>query len=127
MPLTTAGRDFIATAIMNDGPPTFFDNTNAEIGVGNSSAVFSAAHTDLQGASKLRKGMEASFPSIATNVLTFKSEFTTAEANYIWDEWAVFNAAAAGVMLSRKVEALGTKTAAQTWQITVTLDVLVGA
>ncbi len=130
MPLTDAGRDFIATAIMNSGPPTFFDNTNATIGVGDSTTAFAVTQTDLVAATnKLKKNMDASFPSILANQITFQSTFATGEANYSWAEWALFNnvVAATGDMLSRKVEALGTKTSAQTWQITVTLDVIVGA
>lgn len=128
MPLTTVGRNFIAAAIINDGPPTHFDNDSSYLGVGDSTTAFSAAHTDLQAASnKLRKGMEATYPSRATNVLTFRSLFSTAEANFHWQEWALFNAAAAGDMLSRKVEDLGTKTSAQSWQLTATITVNIGS
>lgn len=130
MPLTTAGRDFIASAIINDSTPAFFTNAIAAIGVGDSSTGFAVGQTNLQAATnKLRVGMDASFPSIATNQLSFQSTFATGQANYTWAEWGVFNNTvdASGTMLSRKVEALGTKTSAQTWQVTVTLDVLVGA
>ena len=124
MALTTAGRDFIAAAIMNDGPPTFFSNANAYLGVGDSTTAFSAAHTDLQAATnKLRKAMEATYPSRAANVLTLRSLFGTSEANFAWEEWGVFNASSAGTMLSRKVEALGTKASTQSWQLTVTITV----
>lgn len=128
MPLTNAGRDFIAAAIMNDGPPTFFTNANAHIGVGDSTDAFDAADTDLQAATnKLRKAMEASYPSRAGNVITFRSLFSTAQANFAWEEWAIFNASSSGVMLSRKVEDLGTKTSAQSWQITAELTVAIGS
>lgn len=124
MALTTAGRNFIAAAIMNDGSPTFFTNANAHLGVGDSTTAFSAAHTDLQAATnKLRKAMEATYPSLATNVITLRSLFGTSEANFAWEEWGTFNAAAAGTMLQRKVESLGTKTSAQSWQLTATLTV----
>lgn len=126
MPLTNAGRDFIAAAIINDGPPTFFTNANARIGVGNGTTVFSAAHTDLQGASKVRVGMESTYPQIATNALTFRSEYGTAVGNFDWEEWGVFNAASEGVMLNRKVESLGTKAAGSTWVLTVTVTVTLG-
>ena len=126
MPLTNAGRDFIAAAIINDGPPTFFTNANARIGVGNGTTVFSAAHTDLQGASKVRVGMEDTYPQIATNALTFRSEYGTAVGNFDWEEWGVFNAASEGVMLNRKVESLGTKAAGSTWVLTVTVTVTLG-
>lgn len=125
MPLTTAGRNFIAAAIVNDGPPTFFDNSNAHIGVGDSTTAYNQAQTDLQAATnKLRDAMEATYPQIADNVLTFRSLFTTGQANFAWAEWAVFNASSSGTMLNRKVEALGTKTSAQSWQITVELTLV---
>ena len=123
MALTTAGRNFIAAAIVNSGTPTFFTNANSYIGVGDSTTAFSAAHTDLQASTnKLRVAMEATFPTIATNVLVFKSSFGDAQANFAWQEWAVFNASSAGTMLARKVESLGTKTSG-TWVVTATLTV----
>lgn len=128
MPLTNAGRNWLATAIMNSGPPTFFDNTNAYLGSGDSSTAFDVTHTDLQAASnKLRKAMDATYPQLATNVLTYRSTFATGDANWAWQEWALFNAAAAGAMICRKVESLGTKTSAQSWQLTATITVSVGA
>lgn len=124
MGLTNAGRDFIAKALINDSSPTFFTNANSYIGVGDSSTAFSASQTDLVAATnKLRKAMDSTYPTIASNVLTFRSTFGTSEANFAWEEWAVFNASSSGTMLSRKVESLGTKTSAQSWQITCTLTV----
>ena len=123
MALTNAGRNLIASALVGNAV-TAFDNTNAHIGVGDSLTAFSAAHTDLQaGSNKFRQGMEAAYPSLADNVITLRSLFATGAANFAWEEWGVFNAAAAGTMLSRKVEARGTKTSAQSWQLTVTLTV----
>lgn len=124
MALTTAGRNFIAAAIINDSSPTFFTNANAYLGVGDSTTAFSAAHTDLQASSnKFRQAMVSSYPTIATNVLTFRSLFATGDANFSWQEWGVFNAGSSGTMLSRKVEDLGTKTSAQSWQLTAALTV----
>lgn len=122
MALTNVGRNDFAADIIG-GSITEFDNTNAHIGVGNGTGVFAKAQTDLQGASKFRQPMEATYPQIATNVLTFRSLFATGDANFAWEEWGVFNAVSAGTMLNRKVESLGTKTSAQSWQFTVTLTV----
>lgn len=122
MPLTNAGRDHIATTVIGEAV-TAFSNANAHIGVGNSTTAFAATQTDLVGASKTRKGMDATYPTRAGNVLTFRSTFATTDANHAWDEWGVFNAATAGTMFNRKVEALGTKTSAQSWQITATVTV----
>lgn len=127
MPLTNAGRDSIAQAIIADSF-TAFDNSNAYIGSGDDDAAFSASQTDLQASSnKLRKGMEAGYPQRSDNVLTFRSLFGTSEANWDWEEWGVFNAASSGVMLSRKAESLGTKTSAQSWLLTATLTISIGS
>lgn len=124
MALTTAGKDFIAAAVGNFSSPNHYNNANAHLGVGDSSAVFSAAHTDLQASTnKIRKSMETSFPdqSQGAGTIRLKSSYATGEANFDWEEWGTFNAASAGTMLNRKVESLGTKTSAQTWELTADL------
>lgn len=127
MALTNAGRDFLAGAATG-AQTTHFDNTNARIGVGDSTTAFAVTHTDLQAATnKLRKAMDATYPTTAANVLTFKATFGSAEANFAWNEWGVFNAASAGVMLNRVVEYNGTKLSGQTWVFQVTLTVNIGA
>ena len=124
MALTNAARDLIAQALIGEAF-TSFANANARIGVGDSSTVFGASQTDLQASTnKLRKAMEAAYPTRASNALTFRSIFGTSEANFAWNEWGVFNAASAGTMLNRIVASLGTKTSAQSWQLTVTVTVV---
>lgn len=118
MGMTEAFRDLLAQASLGEAV-TAFNNANSNIGVGESTAVFAATQTDLQGASLLRKAMEATYPTRSGNVMTFRALFGTAEANWAWEEWGVFNAAAAGVMMNRKVESLGTKSGTQSWQLTV--------
>lgn len=126
MGMTNAYRDYIAAATQT-GSATAFNNANSYLGVGDSTTAFAASQTDLQAATnKLRKAMEATYPTLATNVLTFRSLFATTDANFAWAEWAVFNAASAGTMMCRKVEALGTKTSAQSWQLTATITINAG-
>ena len=101
---------------------TAFNNANARIGVGDSAAAWATTQTDLQAATnKLRKAMNATYPlGTGTKIITFQADFTGAEANYAWLEWAIFNAASGATsMLSRKAENLGTK-ASGTWTLTVT-------
>jgi hypothetical protein len=124
MALTNAYRDHVAAASVGEAVNPF-NNANSYIGVGNSNTAFTAGQTDLVGASKFRKAMDSTYPQRAANVLTFRSTFGTADANYAWEEWGVFNASTGGTMLNRKVEALGTKTSAQSWQLTVTLTLAV--
>jgi hypothetical protein len=121
MPLTDAGRNFMVQSTIA-AASTPFNNANSYIGVGDSSTAHAVGQTDLQAASnKLRKALDATYPSGGSNVITFRSTFATGDANFAWNEWAVFNASSSGTMLNRKVESLGTKTSAQTWQFTVTL------
>ena len=123
MALTNAGRNIVASALVG-AAYTAFNNANAYIGVGDSNTAFSASQTDLQASSnKLRKGMDVTFPTQSTNVLTLQSTFGTSEANFDWQEWAVFNASTSGTMLNRKAESLGVKTSAQSFVITATLTV----
>lgn len=123
MALTNTGRNFIAKSIINDSP-TFFNEENAHIGVGDSTSSFSPDQEDLQGSSKTRKLVDEA-PSRATNEIQFKSIFNTGEANHEWKEWGVFNSSTGGEMLNRKVENLGTKSGG-VWVLTVTLSVNIG-
>jgi hypothetical protein len=125
MGATNAWRDYVA-AHVRVGAGTLYSNANSHLGVGDSVTAFANTQTDLQaGANKLRKAMEATYPTIAANVLTFRSLFATADANFAWQEWGVFNASSAGTMMCRKVESLGTKTSAQSWQLTATITITV--
>ena len=123
MALTNAGRDLIAAMLLGEAT-TDFTNADTHIGVGDSTTAFAAAQTDLQAATnKFRQGMVATNPSRVDNVITLNALFATGDANFAWEEWGIFNAAAAGTMLQRKVEALGTKTSAQSWALTLTITV----
>lgn len=124
MPLTTAGAEFIADAITNENSPTLFDASNTHIAVGTSTTAFSTGQTTLVAETPTTgRKLVTSTPSVASGAITLVTTFGTRDANAAWDEWGIFNASSAGTMLSRKVDALGTKTSAQTWQITVTLTV----
>lgn len=110
---------------------TFFNNAQAAIGVGDSTTAAAATQTDLQAATnKLRVAMDSTYPqhtdattSGAASII-FRSTFSTAQANWAWQEWIVANSATAGTgrALNRKVESLGTKTSSSTWTLTVTLS-----
>ena len=108
----------------------YYNNANAAIGVGDSGTAEAATQNDLVAASnKLRVGMDATYPLHTdgqvdgADDIVFRSTFTTAQANWTWSEWGIFNSptAATGRMLNRKVEALGVKTTG-TWQLTLTLS-----
>lgn len=118
---------------------TYFDNSNAVIYVGDSTAAVAASQTDLQATSESTNrdavGMEATYPTHTTGDsatgnqdITFRSVFDTNTANFAWQEWAVGNttkttAPYPGRILNRKIESLGTKTAAGTWTFTVKISI----
>jgi len=111
---------------------TYFDNTNAHIGVGNGTIAAAATQNDLQAsagtANQIRVGMDATYPQhsdgtgAGAGTNTFRSTFGTADANFTWYEWGVFNGSSGGRMLNRKQEDLGSKTSASTWTFSVSLS-----
>ena len=136
MPLTNQALEIIADAVIGGSAFTKFDNQNAYLEVGNGTAAFDPAQTDLQGSSKVRKPMDAGFPlrgalidgeQRGPNVITFQATFSNEDANFEWREWGVFNAATGGQMLNRLVEDMGRKTSAATWQLLVDIEFRHGA
>ena len=110
--------DLITGAV--SGADHIFDNSHAQIGVGDSSTAASATQTDLQAASnKTYKGMETGYPTSTSQKATFKSSFGTDDANYAWNEWVVKQSTSAKC-LNRKVENLGTKSSG-TWTLEVSI------
>ncbi len=103
------------------GSPVAYNNANAEIGVGDSNTSAVATQTDLQAASnKLFKAMVASYPQRTNQTVDFRSDFTSGEANFAWQEWGIRNGNTRNKNLNRKVESLGTK-ATGTWTLTASL------
>jgi hypothetical protein len=105
---------------------TVYSNANAFLAVGDGNGSVptpSQADTDLTApTNKLRKAMNATFPSRGTRVLTFVSDFGTSDANFAWREWGVFNASSAGTMLNHRGVDMGTKVSG-TWTLTVTITI----
>lgn len=119
MGLLALAADIAADALVGGVTYARFNTANSKIGVGDSAAAFATAQTGLQAAvNKFEQAVDAGFPTRTGGTLTFQATFGTANANYAWNEWGVMN----GVQyLNRKVETLGTKTAAATWQLTVSV------
>jgi hypothetical protein len=100
---------------------TAYNNANADIGTGDSATAAVATQTDLQAATnKLFKGMVATYPIRTNQTVDFRSDFTTAEGNYAWEEWSVRNGVTRNKNMNRKVQSLGTKTTG-TWTLTASL------
>lgn len=107
-------------ALLTGGAATAFSNANAYLGVGDSSTAESAAQTGLQAATnKLYKAMEATYPSISGQTVTFRAVFGSTDANFAWNEFTVANGVGGDstTNLNRKVSAQGTKASGQTWTL----------
>jgi hypothetical protein len=104
---------------------TAYNNASAYLGVGDSSTAESAAHTGLQAATnKTYKAMQASYPSRASQTITWRSVFASGDANYAWNEFTIVNASTdSGTNLNRKVSSQGTKASGQTWTLDMTLTI----
>lgn len=128
MPLVQLGRNNIAALIVSTGSMRPWSSTGAYFLIGNSTAAHAGSQTWMQGTATM-KPMDATYPTRATNVLTYSATFTTAEANFLWSEWGLTNttstADANQSLLNRKVEDpnLGTKTSAQSWQIQAAITI----
>jgi hypothetical protein len=123
------------------GVNAWYNNTQATIGVGDSTTAATAAQFDLQAASnRLWVAMDATYPTLpgtGSNAVVYRSTFGSAQANYAWQEFAVANdngsnyaipgsaarSSSNGSMLDRVVSAQGTKASGQTWQPSMTLSI----
>lgn len=121
--LLNEGINQLWTILCSSGG-TKFDNTNAYLGVGDSSTAAAASQTGLQAVTnKLYKAMDASYPTYGTSQqAVWKATFGSTDANWAWEEFTVANGSSdTATNLNRKVSAQGTKTAGQTWELTLTI------
>lgn len=131
MGLTNDVCDLITSALVDDSY-TPFDNSNAAIGVGDSTTDFSSSQSDLQGSNEVRKGMNSDYPTIdpdgdgSDSKIRFESTFDKSEANFKWEEWGVFNdsGSGSGTMLNREVEFIGEKTDKAQWTFQVDVELV---
>ena len=116
----------IATVTSNQVAGNPWSNANAYTGVGDSNTAEAATQVELQAASnRWYNAMNATYPSRSNQTVSFQSDFTSAQANYVWAEWAIAAGATSPgalggsgtINLNRKVAALGTKSTG-TWTLT---------
>lgn len=105
------------------GSGTAFNYTNARIGVGDSSTAAAAAQTDLQASTnKAYAAMDATYPQVSGQTVTFRATFGSGVAAFAWNEFVIKNNAT-GICLNRKVEAHGSKASADTWVVQVQITI----
>ena len=105
------------------GGGTSYISANAYLGVGSSSTAWNTTQSSLITQLARAAMQSGTYPQVGTKIQTFKSDFVGASGDGSWQEWAIFNNATTGTMLSRKVENLGTK-AGGTWTLTVTFGLV---
>lgn len=126
MPLVREGRDRIAGLIA--GTQTcHWGTSGASLFVASSTAVHSAAST-WTGSAAIGATGESGFPVVgaANNIFQWRGIYSTAQANFQWEQWLVNTATASGsgTPLNLAVtQALGTKTSAQSWQLTACITI----
>jgi hypothetical protein len=105
---------------------TAYTGTTAS-GLAASREALAATQTDLTApTNKIKKAMDATFPSRSGQTITWRATLGTSEGNYPLNEFGIFNggpAFATGTMLNRIVQYLGTKSAATTLQLTGTVAI----
>lgn len=116
------------TALLNlltGAAETAYSNANSYIGVGDSNTAASASQTGLQAASnKTYVAMEATYPQISSQTVTWRSSFGSSDANYNWREFTVINANNdTGDNLNRVVSDQGTKASGQTWVVDCSITI----
>ena len=119
MGMTDVGRRLMLDLLIGAGG-THYGSANAYLGVGTSTTAFAASQTGLQ-AGEVREVVDSG-GTRSTDTITWVASFETGDANQVWAEAGVFNAAAAGTMLCRVVSAMGTK-ASGVWTLTYSLAV----
>jgi hypothetical protein len=105
---------------------TAFNHENTYIGIGDGTTAASAAQTGLVGPNKTYKPMDAIYPQVSGQTVTFRATYGPNDGNHSWREFTVANGNSDGAKnLNRKVEsALRTKVSPDTWivQLQVTIS-----
>lgn len=102
------------------GTATAYSNANARLGTGTSTTGAQASDTGLL-ANAVFAAMDATYPQVANQTVTFRSTFDGNTANQSWQEFSVDNGNSGNKNLNRKVSNQGIKESGQTWVLTLTI------
>ncbi|MDA8324978.1 MAG: hypothetical protein M0033_02040 [Nitrospiraceae bacterium] len=123
--LTSGINEILKLATGQGG--TTFTNSNAQIGIGDSTTAPAAGQTDLQAATnKTYKPMNAGYPTAPSGgQVQFQATFGSTDANYAWNEFVIKNVTS-GICLNRSTNGgagFGTKVSGTTWTATTTITI----
>lgn len=107
------------------GSATPFNNANAYIGVGDGTTTANASQTGLLGTNKTYMPMDATYPQVNGNTVTFRATFGPDDGNHAWREFTVANGNSDSAKnLNRKVEsAQRVKANPDTWIIQLQITI----
>jgi len=97
-----------------------YAQANAYLGVGDSTASSGVATSTglLSTANTLYVQVSTGYPTLVSQTTTWRSVFSSAQANFAWREFTLSNrAGSTGDNLNRRVSNQGTKVAGQTWTL----------
>lgn len=139
--LVNVGIQRLEDLLIGVGSIVGYSNSVARIGTGNGAGTAAAGDTDLSAsagsANRWFQVMDATFPSRASQTLSFKASYASGDGNYAWNEWGIDGNGAAGstnavgtndathaALLNHKTSAaLGTKASGAVWAFTATLGI----
>lgn len=97
-----------------------WNNADAVLIVGTGSGAAAAGDTEATFTAGVKVAMEAGFPTYGTSQkASWKSSYGSSAANQAWNEFGCLNNTTSGDLMNRKISAEGTKTAGQTWDLTL--------
>jgi len=106
------------------GSATAYSSANAYIGVGDGTTAANATQTGLVGTNKAYAPMDATYPQVNNQTVTFMATFGAGQAAFAWKEFTVCNSNSdSGKNLNRKVEDHGTKSTLDTWRISCSITI----
>lgn len=121
--LLNAGITLMWNLITGDSA-LHYAEASAEIGVGSDNTAAVATQDDLLDGSAVWVGMDANFPAISAQKITFAGTFGDGVAQFSWQECGVRQGGAATTLINRVVTDKGTKAAGEVWvakvEITIT-------
>ena len=88
MPIIRIGRDKIAGLIVGAETKSY-NSTGAVLWVSSSTAGHSPTSTWFGAAGGVATTMDATFPLRATNILQFRGTYSTAQANFEWNQYLI--------------------------------------
>lgn len=127
--ITTSGLNRLTNLLIGGGAQAL-TSTAVRLGVGDDTTAAAVTDSDLSTTTnQYYRVMDSTYPQQANDVVTFKGTFGTSDGNFAWNCWGIdvgtptvtSSGTVSALLFNRKVASLGTKTAGNTWTLTVTI------